>query len=355
MGRVTSLTEAEAFGAIRALLEAGTYPTAAALREQLGGRGSPVVLQRFLADWYATHGPELAQKAAAHRPDPAGGLRAQLQALTKEAMAEVDAAQAERVAALDRRQAALEEREARVEAREADLEVRTRRLDDREMAQAELLQELRDQVARATQARDAARAAEVACTTALATAEGRLSVLDGQLAQARTDLQGLAELRAELASTREARDHAQALLATRTQERDAAVKARTQVEAALNDAQDAAAVARAADTEVRVALATARQGLAAEQARVVDLTKRLAAQTDALAALERQRVAVEAARDEAEAARRVAETALATLAGRHEALMEERDRLANALRSSAHGRPGSTPSKQAKGTGKSPK
>ena len=348
MGRVTSLTDAEVFAAIRTLLEAGSYPTAAALREHLGGRGSPVVLQRFLADWYSEHGPLLAEKAAAHRPAAAAGLRAQMQALAKEAMAEVDAAQAARVAELDRRQAGLEDREAGVAAREADLEVRTRRLDDREMAQAELLQELRHQVALATQARDAARAAEVACRTALATAEGRLSVLDGQLAQARTDLQGLAELRAEMAGTREARDHAQALLVTRTQERDAALKTRAQLEGALKDAQDAAALAQAADTEVRVALATARQRLAAEQARVEDLTKRLGA-------LERQWVAVEAARDEAEAARRAAETALASLTGRHAAVVEERDRLANAIQASVQDRPGTTPSKPAKGTRRSPK
>ena len=342
MGRVTTLKEDEVFAAIAALISAGHYPTAAALREQLGGRGSPVVLQRFLADWYATHGPELAQKAAARRPDPAGGLRAQLQALTKEAMAEVDAAQAERVAALDRRQAALEDREAGVAAREADLEARTRRLDDREMAQAELLQELRDQLARATQARDAARAAEVTCTTALATAEGRLSVLDGQLAQARTDLQGLAELRAELASTREARDHAQALLVTRTQERDAALKARAQLEAALKHAQDAAAAAQAADTEVRVALASARQALVAEEARSQDLRGSLSERVAALTAREKQVLA-------AEAARREAETALATLTGRYAAVLEERDRLAIEVKGQAEARPGAKVQKPVKG------
>ena len=348
MGRVTMLKEDEVFAAIGALITAGIYPTAAALREQLGGRGSPVVLQRFLADWYAANGPELAQKAAARRPDPAGGLRAQLQALTKEAMAEVDAAQADRVAALDRRHAELEDRESRVEAREADLEARTRRLDDREMAQAELLQELRDQVALATQARDAARAAEVTCTTALASAEGRLSVLDGQLAQARTDLQGLADLRAELASTREARDHAQALLATRTQERDAAVKARTQVETALKDARDAAAVAQAADTEVRVALATARQELAAEQARVHDLRTTLSERMDSISLLESQLLSAASARNDAE-------RSLAALEGRHAAVVEERDRLATALRQQNEPSRAEKPTKPTKGARRVPK
>ena len=344
MARTPALLRSDVFRAIEALLAKGEYPTAARLREALDTPGgSPVVLQRYIGDWYEAHGPLLAQQAAKHpRRAAPTALREQLKALTQEALAEVDAAQAERVAALDRRQAALEDREAGVAAREADLEVRTRRLDDREMAQAELLRELRDQVALATQARDAARAAEVACTTALATAEGRLSVLDGQLAQARIDLQGLGDLRIELASTREARDHAQALLVTRTQERDAALKARAQVEAALKNAQDAAAAAQAADTEVRVALATARQGLAAEQARVEDLRTALSERAGSLAALELKLSAVESARREAE-------TALATLTGRYAAVLEERDRLAIEVKDHAEARPAAKVQKPTKG------
>lgn len=314
MSRVTSLVDVEVFGAIRALLEQGAYPTAAALREQLGGRGSPVVLQRFLADWYRDHGPLLAQKAAAHRPAATAGLRSQMQALAKEAMAEVDAAQAVRVAELDRRQAELNELEASVSAVKADLDARTRRLDDREMAQAELLQELQSQLV---------RAAEAAGVTVMASAERRLSALEAQLAQTRIDVQSFADLRVELASTREARDHAQALLAMRTQERDAATKARAQLEAALKHAQDAAAAARAADTEVRVALATAHQALAAEQARTLNLTAVLAERQDAVSALDSRRETDAVARLEAE-------RALATLAGRHAAVLEERDRLASA-------------------------
>jgi len=95
--------------------------------------------------------------------------------------------------------------------------------------------------------------------------------------------------------------------------------------------------------------------LAAEQVRSQDLETRLAEQTAALAALERQRLAVEAALDEAEAALDEAEAALATLTGQHAAVVEERDRLANALQAPTPEGSGTTRSKPAKGTRRSPK
>lgn len=56
MARSTQLEQTEVFAAIERLLVAGVYPTAARVREQLDGRGSPVVLQRFLGNWYEQHG-----------------------------------------------------------------------------------------------------------------------------------------------------------------------------------------------------------------------------------------------------------------------------------------------------------
>lgn len=143
MARSTHLDQAAVFAAIERLLVAGAYPTAARVREQLDGRGSPVVLQRFLGDWYEQHGPELARKAAAapHK-SPTDGLQAELKRLTASAVQEVEAAQAARIAALDDRAAALEGREAGLLARE-------QAQDAREAAHAELLADLREQLATA--------------------------------------------------------------------------------------------------------------------------------------------------------------------------------------------------------------
>jgi colicin import membrane protein len=287
MGRLTQLTESEVFGVIRALLDDGSYPTAAAVRERLGGRGSPVVLQRFLADWYREHGPLLAQKASTHRP-AASGLRAHLHALTQEAMAEVDAAQASRVAELDRRHAELDEREARLLALTADLEARSRQLEDRGSAQLEMLNQLKD-----------------------------------QLSQAFTGLKDLADLRVELVTTREARDHSQSLLVARTQERDLALTSRSQLEAALRHAHDDLALGHAAHTEALVSLANAREQLAEQQALYRSHQTALVERNAAVAALE-ARLAAESA------SRREAEVALANLTGRHAALLQERDGLTSA-------------------------
>ena len=140
MPRQTELSEAEVFSAIHALVADGAYPTSARLREALDHRGSPVVLQRFLGDWYAQHGPELARKAAAAPAKTvAGSLQAELKRLTASAVQEVESAQAERIAALDGHAAALK-------SREADLLAREQRLDARESAHAEHLFDLRAQL-----------------------------------------------------------------------------------------------------------------------------------------------------------------------------------------------------------------
>lgn len=155
MPRKTDLAEAEVFTAIQVLLASGIYPTAARLREALEHRGSPVVLQRFLADWYAQHGPELAKKAAAApAKTAAGGLQAELKRLTAQAVQEVEVAQAARIATLDDRAAALDGRDAGLVQREAQQ-------DAREAAHAELLVDLRQQLATANTQLDAAHARAV--------------------------------------------------------------------------------------------------------------------------------------------------------------------------------------------------
>ena len=83
MPRMTQLSEAEVFAAIKDLVEHGEYPTSARLRERLEHRGSPVVLQRFLATWYERFGPELARKAdSAPKKGKTTGLEAELRRLT---------------------------------------------------------------------------------------------------------------------------------------------------------------------------------------------------------------------------------------------------------------------------------
>lgn len=137
MARTTALSKAEVFTAIEGLLAAGEYPTAARLRERLDRRGSPVVLQRFLSEWYTEHGADFAHKIERRRQvDGDGTIRAQLASATRDALAKFDAQQATRVAELDARAAALDHRE-------AGLLEHERRLDEREIGQRELIDTLK--------------------------------------------------------------------------------------------------------------------------------------------------------------------------------------------------------------------
>ncbi len=154
MARTTALPQSDVFSAIEGLLAAGEYPTAARLRERLDRRGSPVVLQRFLSDWYAEHGADFVLKVERRRQADGGDtIRAQLASATRDALAKFDVQQAERVATLDARATALDQRE-------ADLLARDQRLDEREIGQRELIDTLKaDRQAALTAQQDARDAA----------------------------------------------------------------------------------------------------------------------------------------------------------------------------------------------------
>ena len=198
MARSTTLEKTTVFAVIEGLLAAGEYPTAARVREQLDGRGSPVVLQRFLGDWYGEFGPELARKAAAAPKGVAGGLQAELKRLTANAVQEVEAAQADRIAALDTRGAELD-------GREKNLKDREDKQDLRESAHAELLVDLRQQLATAAahhtqleEARQQALEEASACRRHAEAHTATLSTMDRELQQLRVLAEQVPVLKASL-------------------------------------------------------------------------------------------------------------------------------------------------------------
>lgn len=157
MGRKTDITRAEVADAIIAILAAGARPSWEAVRERVDQRGSPVVLNRMIAEWFEENGPALTQLV------PAGeevAMRNNLRTLTDLAYAEFEAKQATRIAQLDERAAALDGREQNLADREAAL-------DEREHGQREYIEHLHSQL----------RDAEAARTE-----------VDGALQHARTDL-----------------------------------------------------------------------------------------------------------------------------------------------------------------------
>lgn len=199
MPRMTQLAEAEVFAAIRDLVAHGEYPTSARLRERLEHRGSPVVLQRFLATWYERFGPELARKAdSAPKKGKTTGLEAELRRLTADAVQEVEAAQRARVEALDHREQQLDEREKQLDAREANLLAREGKLDERELAQHELVRTISASSAAATRDKDAALAALAAAEAQVAVHTARISDLERAVAHTETLKRELAAARADI-------------------------------------------------------------------------------------------------------------------------------------------------------------
>ena len=174
MARTTALSRTEVFAAIEDLLASGEYPTAARMRERLDRRGSPVVLQRFLSEWYAEHGADFMLKVERRRQvDGDGTIRAQLASATRDALAKFDAQQAERVAALDARAAALDQRE-------ADLMARNQRLDEREIGQLDLIETLKADRQGAITAQQETLEAAVRLQTELEAERERASALSAQ-------------------------------------------------------------------------------------------------------------------------------------------------------------------------------
>lgn len=279
MARTTALPQSDVFSAIEGLLAAGEYPTAARLRERLDRRGSPVVLQRFLSDWYAEHGADFVLKVERRRQaDGDGTIRAQLALATRDALAKFDAQQAERVAVLDARAAALDQRE-------ADLQAHGRRLDEREIGQRELIDTLKTDRQNAITAQQDALGAAARLQTDLeterqraATLSAQLENLQHQLARLDEDLRqstvGGAEQQALVAATQAQlvalqREHAQtqsALTAAQQEFRDfqaSAQRERSDARARLDAAAEALKLSEREREEARIT--HARQQAHAEE------------------------------------------------------------------------------------------
>ena len=175
MPKKTQLSETEAFTAIEAILLGGGYPTAARLRENLDGRGSPVVLQRFLASWYETNGPEIARKAEqAKHGQPTKQLKDELQRLTRDAISEIDKARADQEAELTARQTAMDQREQTLLAKE-------RQLANRESDHAAWIEDLRQREKRSAQQADEAASRLTEATSKLKQAQATITDLESKL------------------------------------------------------------------------------------------------------------------------------------------------------------------------------
>lgn len=180
MARSSQLTEEEVFPAIWQLFASGKHPQQTSLREALGNRGSPPVLQAFINDWHREFAPTLAAlRDGKAPPAPATTeLQDELKRLTQAAIEQMDAANAERSKALDDRERELEDAAAALQSREDDLMRRERAQQDREQAHQEFVEEMRAELRSARQERAAAldRAAEAA--SALAVTQQKLVSLE---------------------------------------------------------------------------------------------------------------------------------------------------------------------------------
>lgn len=201
------------------LIKTGLQPTVENVRFINGGKGSPNVVHPALRDFFRQ---ELRKRWAA--PAPAPGVPEPLLQLWGAALeAGRDAAENElsvQKAALAKDKTALAELEAKVSGREQGLFERAKKLDERELAQSELIRTLQTDVELSRQARDTAaqdlKAAEAKSAglqeklseQVLATqqAQAQVQTLEQQLADEQGDLkaavaQGEA-LQAELAQVR---------------------------------------------------------------------------------------------------------------------------------------------------------
>jgi len=144
MAQNPSLRPEEAYDAIDALVADGTTPTHQAVRERVGGRGSPPVISRYINEWYAANGPAFAAKAIAERDrKPAADLAAKVRQAVDEASQVVSAAELERQTLLDRREEQLQEGHQALEMRERSLLEQSEKLADREAHLERLISELR--------------------------------------------------------------------------------------------------------------------------------------------------------------------------------------------------------------------
>ncbi|UXF74721.1 DNA-binding protein (plasmid) [Stenotrophomonas maltophilia] len=144
MAQNPSLRPDEAYAAIDSLVGDGVTPTHQAVRERVGGRGSPPVISRYINEWYAANGPAFASKVVAERDrKPAADLAAKVRQAVDEAAQIVSAAELERRNSLDRREQQLKEAQLAVDMRERSLLEQSEKLADREANLERLISELR--------------------------------------------------------------------------------------------------------------------------------------------------------------------------------------------------------------------
>ncbi|WP_407502968.1 DNA-binding protein [Xanthomonas euvesicatoria] len=144
MAQNPSLRPDEAYEAIESLVAEGVTPTHQAVRERVGGRGSPPVISRYINEWYAANGPAFASKIVAERDrKPAADLAAKVRQAVDEAAQVVSAAELERRTSLDRREQQLQEAQLALDMRERSLLEQSEKLADREASVERLITELR--------------------------------------------------------------------------------------------------------------------------------------------------------------------------------------------------------------------
>lgn len=307
MGRRPAVAQSEVFKAIEKLLDDGEYPTHARLRAAVGGRGSPIVLQRYIGEWYETNGPRLASKATPPSAEQLDvGIRQQLAKATETALAQFDATQAERIAALEARSAALD-------AVDSDLLAREQRLDARESAHAAHLAELRALLeaaastqARLEEARDLAieQAGTYRAQVEALTAVGQLRVSELEQLQAVADHVPTLQAALERSQADAAREQARVveLVGERDRLRRLANERAAElakVQGQLERADEATTKQATALAGVRQQLETANSLLASSSGEVSRLKEALSSAQEAHAEIERERVRIITQRDEA--------------------------------------------------------
>lgn len=267
MARPTTIKKEEVFEAVRKLITEGTYPNPANVRSELGSRGSPPVLQRYIGSWYEEFGPELARKAATKPQAPAtAALQVELRRLTQQASEEMDAAHARRTEELDARERELAEQEAALSGREESLAAAVTRLEERELGQQQLLQDIQASSAAAVKAREEAVAA-----LAAATAHNQALMQRCEAAEAAAG--AAADLERRLAVVSSERDRHQARVNEITRDRERLQQLVTdrsaehaKVSAQLAKVEEALGESRAELAQARERLEAARSSLAGAQA-----------------------------------------------------------------------------------------
>lgn len=285
MARPTTIKKEEVFEAVRKLITEGTYPNPANVRSELGSRGSPPVLQRYIGSWYEEFGPELARKAATKPQAPAtAALQVELRRLTQQASEEMDAAHARRTEELDARERELAEQEAALSGREESLAAAVTRLEERELGQQQLLQDIQASSAAAVKAREEAVAA-----LAAATAHNQALMQRCEAAEAAAG--AAADLERRLAVVSSERDRHQARVNEITRDRE-------RLQQLVTDRSAEHAKVSAQLAKVSAQLAKVEEALGESRAELAQARERLEAARSSLAGAQAEATAIAGERDQ---------------------------------------------------------